>query len=174
MVSRSWAKDSYNTLLYIWSSIGRFTKLFSLFFFYNFFWKYIYIVKESVSFHGCSWRWRTQKCKLHKRNKLDNKHVNSKDKTLKTYDFPRKQSPSTAKVDNVAEVFVDVPYYTLGGYTKISVHFYTARWRFKFWLRGKMATKGLEHWSDITVVVVYFILVLFVGLWVSYIYTLSQ
>ncbi|XP_076092318.1 sodium/glucose cotransporter 4-like [Mytilus galloprovincialis] len=28
-----------------------------------------------------------------------------------------------------------------------------------------MATKGLDHWGDITVVVVYFVLVLFVGLW---------
>jgi hypothetical protein len=31
-----------------------------------------------------------------------------------------------------------------------------------------MATKGLDHWSDITVVVVYFVLVMIVGLWVSY------
>lgn len=30
-----------------------------------------------------------------------------------------------------------------------------------------MATKGLDHWADITVVVIYFVLVMFVGLWVS-------
>lgn len=33
-----------------------------------------------------------------------------------------------------------------------------------------MATPGLDHWSDIVVVVIYFIGVLGVGLWVSNLY----
>lgn len=35
------------------------------------------------------------------------------------------------------------------------------------YLIGKMVERGLDHWSDILVLVIYFMAVLAVGLWVS-------
>lgn len=37
-----------------------------------------------------------------------------------------------------------------------------------------MVERGLDHWSDILVVVIYFIAVLAVGLWVCRLYRISQ
>lgn len=38
------------------------------------------------------------------------------------------------------------------------------------YLIGKMVERGLDHWSDILVVVIYFVAVLAVGLWVGQFY----